>query len=232
MGAAVPRPSDRFLGRGAGSAAPPLTSPVAWMPARSGVLKNSRRFPARHQVPGTPPAGPPRSFGVAYRVYDTIRSVDRAVKLVLRDRGLRRWSGCQREADVLQRLRARRTPTWCPWSTRTGCPHPIEYPYLVFEFVDGKDVAEVIRGGRMGAADVLRLALDTARGLRHIHDLGVWHCDIKPSNLLWTDDGVKLHRLRYREDRRLLRGTHLHEPALHPARPGPGAGQRHRIHQP
>ena len=28
--------------------------------------------------------------------------------------------------------------------------------------------------------------------LRHIHDLGVWHCDIKPSNLLWTDDGVKL----------------------------------------
>ncbi len=70
---------------------------------------------------------------------------------------------------------------------------PDAYPYLVFEFVDGKDVGEVIRGsGRMGPADVLRLAVDTARGLRHIHELGVWHCDIKPSNLLWTDDGVKL----------------------------------------
>ncbi|MEU5165356.1 methylation-associated defense system protein kinase MAD6 [Streptomyces mutomycini] len=135
--------------------------------------------------------GRPGSFGVAYRVYDTIRSVDRAVKLVLRDRDsvLERL---RREADVLARLQGAPHPNVVAMVDADRLPSPDEYPYLVFEFVDGKDVAEVIRGGRMGAADVLKLAIDTARGLRHIHDLGVWHCDIKPSNLLWTDDGVKL----------------------------------------
>ncbi|MBO1414017.1 serine/threonine protein kinase [Streptomyces sp. FH025] len=135
--------------------------------------------------------GRPGSFGVAYRVYDTIRSVDRAVKLVLRDRDsvLERL---RREADVLQRLQHAPHPNVVAMVDADRLLPPDEYPYLVFEFVDGKDVAEVIRGGRMGAADVLRLAIDTARGLRHIHERGVWHCDIKPSNLLWTDDGVKL----------------------------------------
>ncbi len=42
------------------------------------------------------------------------------------------------------------------------------------------------RGGRAAACDRY------GPGLRHIHERGVWHCDIKPSNLLWTDDGVKL----------------------------------------
>ncbi|MCD7439451.1 protein kinase [Streptomyces lincolnensis] len=143
------------------------------------------KYLVRHRL------GRPGGFGVAYRVYDTIRSVDRAVKLVLRDRDsvLERL---KREADVLQRLQSAPHPNVVSMVDADRLPAPDPYPYLVFEFVDGKDVAEVIRGGRMGAADVLRLAVDTARGLRHIHDLGVWHCDIKPSNLLWTDDGVKL----------------------------------------
>lgn len=143
------------------------------------------KYLVRHRL------GRPGGFGVAYRVYDTIRSIDRAVKLVLRDRDsvLERL---KREADVLQRLQGSPHPNVVSMVDADRLPTPDPYPYLVFEFVDGKDVAEVIRGGRMGAADVLRLAVDTARGLRHIHDLGVWHCDIKPSNLLWTDDGVKL----------------------------------------
>ncbi|MGW9399188.1 methylation-associated defense system protein kinase MAD6 [Streptomyces sp. NPDC055642] len=143
------------------------------------------KYLVRHRL------GRPGGFGVAYRVYDTIRSLDRAVKLVLRDRDsvLERL---KREADVLQRLQSAPHPNVVSMVDADRLPAPDPYPYLVFEFVDGKDVAEVSRGGRMGAADVLRLAVDTARGLRHIHDLGVWHCDIKPSNLLWTDDGVKL----------------------------------------
>lgn len=143
------------------------------------------KYLVRHRL------GRPGSFGVAYRVYDTIRSVDRAVKLVLRDRDsiLERL---RREADVLQRLQHAPHHNVVSMVDADRLLPPDEYPYLVFEFVDGKDIAEVIRGGRMGAADVLRLAIDTARGLRHIHELGVWHCDIKPSNLLWTDDGVKL----------------------------------------
>ncbi|GHI94129.1 methylation-associated defense system protein kinase MAD6 [Streptomyces olivaceus] len=175
--------------------APPTSS--AGQPVHDGPRGPEffRDLPADHQLGSKylvrHRLGRPGSFGVAYRVYDTIRSVDRAVKLVLRDRDsvLERL---RREAGVLDRLQNAPHPNVVSMVDADRLMPPDEYPYLVFEFVDGKDIAEVIRGGRMGAADVLRLAIDTARGLRHIHDRGVWHCDIKPSNLLWTDDGVKL----------------------------------------
>ncbi|SDJ28074.1 Serine/threonine protein kinase [Actinokineospora alba] len=143
------------------------------------------KYIVRHRL------GRPGSFGVAYRAYDTIRNIDRAVKLVLHDRDspLERL---RREASVLERLGGHRHPNVVAMVDADRLPHPDSYPYLVFEFVEGKDLSEVIRAGRLGPADVLRLGLDAAMGLAHIHRLGVWHCDIKPSNLLWTDDGVKL----------------------------------------
>ncbi|MEV7120569.1 methylation-associated defense system protein kinase MAD6 [Kitasatospora griseola] len=186
-------PARRIGTSARGSAVPPGVGPNGQDGPRGPEFY--RNLPADFQL-GTKylvrgRLGRPGSFGVAYRVYDTIRSTDRAVKLVLRDREsvLERL---RREADVLQRLQRAPHPNVVSMVDADRLPSPDEYPYLVFEFVDGKDVGEVIRGGRMGAADVLRLAIDTARGLRHIHELGVWHCDIKPSNLLWTDDGVKL----------------------------------------
>ncbi|MDH6216652.1 methylation-associated defense system protein kinase MAD6 [Streptomyces pseudovenezuelae] len=188
-------PARRIGSSAAVPPAPPAAS--AGQPVQDGPRGPEfyRDLPADHQL-GTKylvrhRLGRPGSFGVAYRVYDTIRSVDRAVKLVLRDRDsvLERL---RREAGVLDRLQNAPHPNVVSMVDADRLMPPDEYPYLVFEFVEGKDVAEVIRGGRMGAADVLRLAIDTARGLRHIHERGVWHCDIKPSNLLWTDDGVKL----------------------------------------
>jgi serine/threonine protein kinase len=189
------RAPAKRIGSSAGRAA---QQPAADQPGGSDLSRGAdffKNLPADFQL-GTKylvrhRLGKPGGFGVAYRVYDTIRSVDRAVKLVLRDRdsALERL---KREADVLQRLQSAPHANVVSMVDADRLPAPDPYPYVVFEFVDGKDVAEMIRGGRMGAADVLRLAVDTARGLRHIHDLGVWHCDIKPSNLLWTDDGVKL----------------------------------------
>ncbi|APC34353.1 protein kinase [Nocardiopsis dassonvillei] len=135
--------------------------------------------------------GRPGSFGVAYRVYDSILNVELAVKLVLHDQDST-LERLRREASVLKRLADAPHPNVVTMVSADRLPQPDNHPYLVFEFVDGKDVGEVIRSGRLGPADVLKLGIDTARGLDHIHKLGVWHCDIKPSNLLWTDGGVKL----------------------------------------
>ncbi|MEV0701817.1 protein kinase [Saccharopolyspora sp. NPDC050389] len=176
-----------------GPPAPPSQTPAAADgPRDPSFFKN---LPADFQI-GTKYVvrnrlGRPGSFGVAYRVYDTIRNVDRAVKLVLHDRDspLERL---RREASVLERLDSAPHSNVVVMVDADRLPAPDTYPYLVFEFVEGKDVGEVIRDGRLGPADVVRLGIDTARGLAHIHQLGVWHCDIKPSNLLWTDDGVKL----------------------------------------
>ena len=65
-------------------------------------------------------------------------------------------------------------------------------PYLVFEYLDGKDVSDLVKDRALGPADALRLGIDVATGLEFLHDHGVYHCDIKPSNLLWTDRGCKI----------------------------------------
>lgn len=181
-----------------GSAASPDDPPQTPTPAAADTPRDSGFFKdlaADFQI-GTKyivrkRLGRPGSFGVAYRVYDAIRNVDRAVKLVLHDRDspLERL---RREASVLERLTSAPHPNVVAMVDADRLLPPDNYPYLVFEFVEGRDVSEVIRDGRLGPADVVRLGVDAARGLAHIHRLGVWHCDIKPSNLLWTDDSVKL----------------------------------------
>ena len=67
-----------------------------------------------------------------------------------------------------------------------------DVPYLVFEYLDGKDVSDLVKDRVLGPADTIRLGIDVATGLAFLHANGVYHCDIKPSNLLWTDRGCKI----------------------------------------
>ena len=67
-----------------------------------------------------------------------------------------------------------------------------DVPYLVFEYLDGQDVSDLVKDRALGPADTVRLGVDVASGLAFLHANGVYHCDIKPSNLLWTDQGCKI----------------------------------------
>ncbi|UQA57107.1 methylation-associated defense system protein kinase MAD6 [Polyangium aurulentum] len=132
--------------------------------------------------------GKPGSFGVVYKVIDTLGDVSRAMKLVLRDRH-----------STLERLKKEyktllRTPDH---------PNVVKVidadllpgngpPFIVFEYVDGIDVGEMIEGNLFAPEDALELARQVVSGLVHLHATGVFHCDIKPRNLLWTDRGAKI----------------------------------------
>lgn len=127
------------------------------------------------------------TFGVVYQVYDNLASTDRVVKLVLKDR-----------ESLTERLKQE-------YHVLRGLTHPnvvkVEYadylgstdiPYLVFEYVDGQDVHELVKGRPLGPADAVKLGIDVAEGLVYLHNNGIYHCDIKPRNLLRTDSGCKI----------------------------------------
>ena len=62
-----------------------------------------------------------------------------------------------------------------------------ERPYLVMEYIDGGDLA--MRVARGDVPDRERLARELLAALRHIHDAGVLHRDIKPQNVLVDEHG-------------------------------------------
>ena len=62
--------------------------------------------------------------------------------------------------------------------------------YLVLELVAGGDLHDFVRNhGTMSPSEATRVIRAAVEGLRYAADLGVIHRDVKPANLLLTEDG-------------------------------------------
>ncbi|KAK1325052.1 Mitogen-activated protein kinase kinase kinase NPK1 [Acorus calamus] len=62
---------------------------------------------------------------------------------------------------------------------------------LFMEYLPLCTISDEIRrcGGRLDERDIRRYVSDVLRGLDHLHDSGIVHCDIKGANLLLQEDG-------------------------------------------
>ena len=132
--------------------------------------------------------GQPGGFGVVYKVIDTLGDVPRAVKLILQDRH-----------SVLDRLKQEyKALVHLPEH-----PHVVKVydadvlpndgpPYIVFEYIEGYDVGELIKNRTLTSFEVWQMAKQVAQGLAHLHEHGRYHCDIKPQNLIWKDNVVRI----------------------------------------
>ena len=91
-------------------------------------------------------------------------------------------------------------------------------PYIVTEFVDGQDVATILKKkGRIRPSTAVAIARAVCRALEHAHDQGVIHRDIKPSNILISKKGdvkiidfglaVQLEAPRRRDNEVYVEGT-------------------------
>lgn len=128
-------------------------------------------------------------FGVAYKVFDSLGDVVRVIKLVTKDRRSV-YERLRREYKTLTNLPEHPHVVKVIWADRMADAK--QTPYIVFEYVEGLDVSDLIDAEALSLDDAVRIVREAAEGLAHLHKHGVYHQDVKPSNLLWTDKGVRI----------------------------------------
>jgi serine/threonine-protein kinase len=61
--------------------------------------------------------------------------------------------------------------------------------YFAMEYVEGKTVAELLHeSGRLAESQVIEIALQVAKALDHAYSYGIIHRDVKPANVMITDE--------------------------------------------
>lgn len=82
-------------------------------------------------------------------------------------------------------------------------------PYLVMEYIEGRNLAERIKDTQLPPEDAADLIATLAEAIQHAHDLGIVHQDLKPANIVIRavdntpkiiDFGLASTRTAYDED--------------------------------
>ncbi|MGW2626154.1 protein kinase domain-containing protein [Micromonospora taraxaci] len=95
----------------------------------------------------------------------------------------------RREARAMAALRHPGVAQVYDYGEVSGPDAPV-LAYIVMECVQGQPLSErIAEVGRLGVAETMSIAAQTAGALQAAHDAGVVHRDVKPSNLIIEPDG-------------------------------------------
>src|SRR6202050_1994545 len=61
--------------------------------------------------------------------------------------------------------------------------------YIAMELIEGKTLRELLNAGSLPIRKAIEIAAQVAEGLAKAHEAGIAHRDLKPDNLMITDDG-------------------------------------------
>jgi serine/threonine-protein kinase len=142
------------------------------------------------------------SMGVVYEAFDTVIERLVAIKIIRQDEfGAAHTS--ELAAELIARLR--REAQAAGRLNHPGIVSVYDFgedatvggggiAYIAMELVDGRELKELLDGGRrFTPAEAVRILGEVLGALQHAHDRGVTHRDIKPGNvILLADGGVKL----------------------------------------
>jgi tetratricopeptide (TPR) repeat protein len=165
-------------------------SPRGWNVLR--WLLGGRERPA-------PPAALPRRVG-RYRVIELLGEGGMGRVLLAEDEALRRKVALKmlkRDDESSQRRFVREAQAAARVSHPNVCPifevgEEGGRPFLAMELLPGETLSARLRRGPLPPPEALDLAEDLLSALGALHDAGVVHRDVKPSNLFLTPHGGKL----------------------------------------
>lgn len=126
-------------------------------------------------------------FGVVYRVFDPTGDITLVLKLILHDK-ISAWERLRREYATLHKVPPHPNVVEVYWADKLSDGTP----YIAFKFVKGQNIETLLDKDALALEDAMTIARQTVAGLVHLHKHNVYHQDIKPSNLLWTDEGVRI----------------------------------------
>jgi eukaryotic-like serine/threonine-protein kinase len=124
-------------------------------------------------------------FGRVYKGFDTWLDRPVAVKIPKVDRpvGAEEVDQCRLEAKKVARLRHPNiVPVHDVGKDGGSC-------FIVSEWIDGENLANRIKGGRLPYQQAVKVIAEVADALAHAHAHGYVHRDIKPANILLDGSG-------------------------------------------
>ena len=138
----------------------------------------------RYRVVGTLGQG---AMGRVYLADDPGLGMKVAIKLIKRDNMLENeviLARFRREAALGARIRHPNI------IAIHDVGHDINHgPYMVMEYVDGRELAEILKEGSATIPEKLDWLRQIAKALRCAHEGGIIHRDVKPANILVSRDG-------------------------------------------
>jgi predicted Ser/Thr protein kinase len=158
---------------GAGPDAPPFQPP--------GVAEMAQMFPQLEIIALIGKGG----MGAVYKARQP--GLDRMVALKILPPQTANGPGFverfNREARALARLNHPNIVAVYEFGTANGLP------YFIMEFVDGLNLRELERAGKLSAREALQIVPQICEALQFAHDEGIVHRDIKPENILLDKKG-------------------------------------------
>lgn len=126
------------------------------------------------------------SLGRYSRVYVAHdRLTDQLVALKVFDKALS-------EDKIFLRSFAQEASIWVtldsPYVTKVLDWSIVGSPYLVLELKEGGSLRSVLDRGKLSLQDAVSVAIDVAHGISYLHQHGVIHGDVKPSNILFDKE--------------------------------------------